>query len=69
MESKHVRIEFRDRIITLHKTIKNSILRYEEPADKMKAWKDLVLRDKKGKEIARVMTYGTFGNNDLRINL
>lgn len=59
----HPRIDYRKTILSLWKTLRGSCLSYEKSSC---AWPDLVLRDKKGKEVARVMTYGTFGNNDLR---
>jgi hypothetical protein len=65
--ANHPRLRYQQRIISLQKINKNSSLKYEEPLDSMKAWKDLVLRDKNGKEIGRVMSYGTFCNNDLRL--
>ena len=67
MKSKiknHPRIDYKKTLISLWRTLKGASLKYEDT--KSSGWKDLVLRDRYGKEIARMMTYGTFGNNDLR---
>ena len=62
----HPRNSYRNTIVSLHRTMNGSVLAYEKPSDSMKSWFDLVLRDDKGTEIARMMTYGHYGNNDLR---
>lgn len=64
IENDHPRMNYRKTIVSLWKISRGSSLRYERTSDSF--WPDLVLRDKSGKEVARVCTFGTFGNNDLR---
>lgn len=52
------RIEYRNRLVTLHKSIPGSKLSYESRFSHH-VWPDLVLRDKKGNEIASVCTTGS----------
>jgi len=59
------RYKYCQTLYSLHRITKGSNLSYEKSDSK---WPDLVLRNKKGKRIATVMTYGPFGgiNHDLR---
>ena len=50
----HVRIEYRDRLVSLQRVTKGSTLKYEEPTINYGAWMDLVLRNSRGLELARL---------------
>lgn len=57
---KHrLRIEYRNRIVSLARAIQGSVLKYEV-GPLHHVWHDLVLRSNRGEEIARVCTTGSF---------